>query len=253
MKPNIGGKNHVPGTYVKKRPGAAELAEQYIVGWDEERLEMKGKGTWPKEIPPTICFSREVGTGAREAADLLSERTGYRVVDKELLEHIAGKAKLSEKTVALFDERYPGKINEFLALAFGEKSFIQSDYTKHLFSSVVSIAGFGPTIFVGRGVHLLLPRDRVLGVRLISSRVYRIKRLAEALNIEEEKAENKLDQIDRQRRDFYRKVYGKKDVTPHEFDILINCDYIYEPQWAVEIIVRAFRLKFGVEIESIQP
>ena len=31
---------YVPGTYVKKRPSPAELAEQYILGWDETRLEM---------------------------------------------------------------------------------------------------------------------------------------------------------------------------------------------------------------------
>jgi len=247
----IGGVKYVPGTYVKKRPGAAELADQYIVGWDEERLEMKKKRTLPEQIPPTICFSRKIGVGALEVADLLAEKTGYRVVDREMLEHIAGKAKLTEKTVAIFDERYPGKLSEFLALAFGEKSFIQSDYTRHFFSSVVSIAGLGPTIFVGRGTHLVLPRDRVLAVRFVSSRDYRIMRLAEILDVEEEEAESKLDQIDREQSDYFKKVFGKKDLTPYEFDIVINFDYISEPQWAADIVARAFEVKFGVEMQSI--
>jgi len=33
MKPNIGGKNHIPATYVKKRAGAAELAEMNFWHW----------------------------------------------------------------------------------------------------------------------------------------------------------------------------------------------------------------------------
>jgi hypothetical protein len=242
---------YVPGTYVKKRPSAAELAEHYIVGWDQTRLEMARKDRWPDTIPPTVCFSRKIGVGALEVADDLAEKTGYRVVDREILEYIAGKAQLSEKTVALFDERYPGKLNEILLLAFGEKSFIQSDYTKHLFSVVVTIAGFGPTIFVGRGTHLLLPRDRVLAVRFIASKDHRVTRLAKILSVDEKVAESKLDQVDREQRDFFKKVYGKRDVEPSEFDLVINLDYVTVPQWAAEIVSLAFQQKFGVEAERL--
>lgn len=247
----IGGVKYIPGTYVTKIPNAAKLADQYMVGWGEERIETKKKGNSPEEIPPTICFSRKIGVGALEVADLLAEKTRYRVVDREILEHIAGKAKLSEKTVNIFDERYPGKLKEFLTLAFGEKSFIQSDYSRHLFRSVVSIAGLGPTIFVGRGTHLVLPRERVLAVRFVCSKDYRIKRLAKILNVKEEEAESKLDQIDKEQRDFFKKVYGKKDARAHEFDIVINFNYIPEPEWAKKIVARAFEVKFGVEMKSI--
>jgi cytidylate kinase len=242
---------YVPGTYVKKRPSATELAEQYILGWDEQRLEMARKERWPDTIPPTVCFSRKIGVGALEVADVLAEKTGYRVVDREILEYIASKAQLNEKTVAFFDERYPGKLNEILLLAFGEKSFIQSDYTKHLFSVVVTIAGFGPTIFVGRGTHLLLPRDRVLAVRFIASKNHRIQRLTNILNVGAEEVESKLDQVDRKQRVFFKKVYGKKDVDLSEFDIVINLDYVTQPQWGAEIVALTFRQKFGVEIERI--
>lgn len=243
---------YVPGMYAKKRPSATELAEKYILDWDEKRLEMR-RGRSPETIPPTICFSRKIGVGALEVADLLAEKTGYYVVDRELLEHIARKAKLGEKTVAYFDERYPGKINEFLCLAFGEKSFIQSDYTRHLFSSVISIAGLGPTIFVGRGTHLVLPRDQVLAVRFIASKDHRIKRLARILNVPEKEADSKLEQIDKEQRDFFKKVYGRKDARAYEFDIVINFDFILKPQWAAEIVAQAYRQKFGFEMDSIYP
>lgn len=246
MTTNIGNVKYTPGSYAKTRPGAAELAGRYIREWDEKRTGNKEKGAVIK-MPPTICFSRKIGVGALEVADILAEKIGYKVVDREILEYIANQAKLSEKTVAIFDERYPGKLSEFLSLAFGEKAFIKSDYARHLFSAVCSIAGLDPTIFVGRGAHLLLPRDRVLAVRFICSKEHRIRRLAGILDVKEQEAESKLKLIDKEQRDFFRRVYGKKDASPYEFDMAINCDYIVEPQWAAETVALAFKKKFGSE------
>jgi hypothetical protein len=245
----IGDTKRIPGTYVKKRPDAVELANKYILQWDEKRLESidKKRGV---TFPPTICFSRKIGGGALEVADILAGKLGYSVVDREILEYIAGKAKLSQKTVGIFDERYPGKLAEFLSLAFGEKAFIKSDYTRHLFGAVFSIAGLGHTIFVGRGAHLLLPRDRVLAVRIICSKEHRVKKLAGILGVEEKEAEEKLEQIDKGQRAFFKRVYGRKNASPYEFDLVINRDYIRDVGCVAEIVVRAFMGKFGDEIEK---
>ncbi len=238
----IGGIKYVPGTYAKKRPGAAEIADKYIREWDNVRLERARPG---QEILPAICFSRKIGVGALEVADILAEKLNYRVIDREIIEHIANQAELSEKTVTIFDERYPGKLNEFLAFAFGEKSFIRSDYTRHLFRAIFAAAGLAPTIFVGRGAHLVLPRDRVLAVRFICSREYRVKRLSQILKVKAKEADSKLDQIDKEQRDFFKKAYGLKDASPYEFDMVINCDYISEPEWAAELVAQAFKNKFA--------
>ena len=104
-----------------------------------------------------------------------------------------------------------------------------------------------PTIFVGRGAHLLLPRDRTLAVRCICSRENRVKRLAWILKVEEGEVDGKLDQIDREQAEFFKRVYGKKDAAPYEFDLVINCDYITKPQWAAAIVKQAFIEKFGPE------
>lgn len=242
MAIQIGGVDYTPGSYGRKRRSAAELAGQYIREWDQRRLEEK---VHKPEPAPSICFSRKIGVGALEIAEIVAPRIGYRVVDREILEHIAGQAELSEKTVALFDERYRGRVNEFLALAFGEKAFIKSDYTRNLFSAAVSIAGLAPTLFVGRGIHLLLPRDQVLAVRFIGSDAQRIRRLSGILGVPEEEVERDLPKIDREQRDFFRSVYGKKDASAYEFDLVINCDTIHDPHWAAGIVVQAFREKYG--------
>jgi hypothetical protein len=238
---------YIPGTpYPKRRRSASEMASRYVREWDEKRIEKREKEPELVEFPPTICISRKLAVGAVEIADLVAEKIGYRVVDQQILQHIATHASLSEKTVAIFDERYPGKITELVTLAFGEKAFIKSDYTKQLFSSVYAIAAFGPTIFVGRGVHLLLSREKVLVVRIISSVKSRIQRLVSLMNISKEEAAKQIRELDQQQTAFFKEVYNKKDASPYEFDLVINCDYVKEPRSVAEIILSAFKGKFGL-------
>ena len=124
-----------------------------------------------------------------------------------------------------------------------------SDYVKNLISAVFTFANMGSSIFVGRGVHLILPRDRVLSVRIICSNEYRIGRLADILDVEETEAEKLLHQIDREQRAFFKKVFGKKDASPYEFDLVIDSDFITGPAGAAEIIACAFKEKFAPELE----
>jgi cytidylate kinase len=201
-------------------------------------------------MPPTICFSRKIGVGAVEIADILAEQIGYRVIDREILEHITSEERLSVREVALFDESYPGRMGEFLSMLVGRKAFIESDYARRLIKTVIPIANFEPTIFVGRGTHLILPRDRVLAVRFICSREYRIKRLAKILNVPDGEVDKKLHELDKDQSAFFKKVYGKKDASPYEFDIVINLDHIKEPQWAARIVAQAFKEKFGAETQK---
>jgi hypothetical protein len=157
---------------------------------------------------------------------------------------------LSKKTIEFFDERYPSKMSELASMLFGEKSYIMSEYIKNLISAVFTFANMGSRIFVGRGGHLILPRDRVLAVRIICSDGYRIARLANILDVEETEAEKLLHQIDQEQRAFFQKGFGKKDASPHEFDFVINSDFITDPDGVAEVIECAFKEKFSAELKG---
>jgi hypothetical protein len=242
---------YVPGTYAKKRPDAAQLADQYIREWERRRLKMKLAKSTPEQIPPAICFSRKIGAGALEIADFLSKKIGYPVIDRQLLDHVARDKRLSQKTVAFFDERYAGKMSEFARLLFGEKAFVMSDYMRNIISTAFTFADMGGTIFVGRGIHLILPRDRVLAVRIICSDEYRRKRLAAILNLQKTETQKLLSQIDREQRNFFKKAFGKKDASPYEFDMVINADFIPDPLGAAEIVAEAFNQKFAAQLSEM--
>lgn len=228
---------YVAGRYIKDRPGSIQLADRLLEQLENQKADLKKA--------PSICFSRKIGVGALEIAIILADRINYRVVDREILEHIANKAKLSEKTAAYFDERYPGKIAELLSFLFNEKSFIQSEYSRQLFSTILAFAGTGQTIFVGRGAHLILPRNEVLAVRFICSRETRLKRLQDLMGITANEAEKELKRIDKEQREFFGKVYGKKDAPAYEFDLVINRDFIDDASAAAKIVETAFREKFS--------
>ncbi|MCD6272397.1 MAG: cytidylate kinase-like family protein [Deltaproteobacteria bacterium] len=248
MTISIKGINYVPGTYAKKKPKASILTGHYIKEWDKKQGLLKAKKR--EKLPPSICFSRKIGVGALEIADLLAEKTGYPVFEREIIEHMADDADLNKKTINFFDEHYPGKLKELAAFLFAEKSYVMSDYVRNLFRTVLSLADIESSIFVGRGTHLILPRDRVLAVRLICSREYRCRRLAAILNVDNKHVEGKLDEIDKEQRVFFKKVFHKQDASPYEFDLCINCDYIKKPQTAVDIIHSAFMEKFASDLSD---
>jgi cytidylate kinase len=241
---------YVPGTYVKKRPDAATMAGQYIQQWDQRQRKLREQEKPTRPLPPCICFSRKIGAGALEVADILAEKYGYHVYDRQILEHIVSEASLRKKTVEFFDECYPGKMNELGAMLFGEKSFVIGDYVRHLASAVYSLAETGPCIFVGRGTHLVLPRERLLAVRVISSRANRLARLAKIMGVDQQAAAGKMEPVDKEQRDFFKRAFGKKEASPYEFDLFINCDFISDPRWAAAIVAKAFEKKFGKLIKG---
>ena len=234
---------YMPGQYRKKRLSASDWTNAHIKKWTERQ----DKRNAPEDAAidhPIICFSRKVGVGALEIADIVGEKINFRVVDREILEHMAEQANLTEKTVSFFDERYPGKMAEFMAMLTKEKSFIKSDYARQLAKSLIALSNLEPTLFVGRGAHLILPRERVLAVRFICSHEFRIKRLTTELGIKKEDAETRLKQIDKEQKDFFKSIYQKKDASPYEFDLVINRDYISDADAAADIVACAYEKKF---------
>ena len=237
-------RKYTPGMYAKKKYTSSQMTEKFFREWIQTRLVEIHKNRQLPRLTYCICFSRKIGVGALEIADVLAEKSGFHVVDREILEQIALNASLELSTVEPFDERYPDAVNSFISMLFGEKSFIISDHIKHLALAIYSFADSGPTIFVGRAVHLILPREKVLAVRFISSMDYRAKRVAKILQVEEETAKKILKEKDNAQRNFFKKVFKKKEASPYEFDLVINCDYLDDSQSAADIVDKAYRSKF---------
>ncbi len=238
--------NYKPGYYGKKRLTAAAWTDAHIKKWSKKNADKKQEMEKPS-IPYSICFSRQIGVGALEIADILAEVIHYRVVDREILEHMAQDTNLAQKVIEFYDERYPGKMSELFSMLISEKTFIKSDYARQLVKTITALATAEPTIFVGRGTHLILPSNIILSIRLVGSNEYRIDRLASMMDIGKSEAETQLNTIDIEQRKFFKAVYNKKATSLDEFDMVINMDRIKGPFQAAQIVACAFEQKFGLK------
>jgi hypothetical protein len=260
MVTKVGVAEKVPKTHPHRVPGVNFLVEHYFRAWESKRLASAARADAARadaaaaadaaEIPPCMAFSRKIGVGCREIADRVALKKGCKVVDRELIEYIANQTEISEKAIAFFDERFPGYVNRTAKYLFGEKSFIDSDYARQLIGAVTGIAALEPTLFVGRGAHLILPRERVLAVRYICSDEMRIDRIAESLRISFTEAKKRLPDIDKSQRDFFRKTFGKKTASAYEFDLVINRDHFTDIDDIADIVSMAYDRKFKLTSET---
>jgi cytidylate kinase len=91
---------------------------------------------------------------------------------------------------------------------------------------------------------LLLPRDRILAGHLVGSREFRARRIARIMDIRPEAADQKIDDLDKEQGAYLKKLTGKRERPIEEFDLLINCDRVANPQGALDIVETAFRCMF---------
>ena len=237
-------KGYAPGDYGKKRMGAAAWADIHIKKWSQTPKKLPAKLP-ANAIFPCICFSRQIGVGALKIADLVAGQLPMRVVDREILEFMAREKDLTKQAVDFFDEKYPGIMSELFNMLVSEKTYLKSDYARQLAKTATVLAGMEPTIFVGRGIHLILPRESVLAVRIIADKEYRISKLSRMLGITEQTAENQLKRLDKEQADFFKAVYNSDSASPEEFDLVINKKHIKNEAEAADIVFCAFEQKFG--------
>jgi cytidylate kinase len=229
--------------YWKHKRKLNKLALEYTQNMDKEKVREKLQ-SGDIDMLPTICISRKIGVGALEFAELLSARLGFRVIDREIIEEISDRTELSRSSIATFDERYPGKIREFLGLMLGDRTFGLDAYARHLFVIACILASMENTIFVGRGIHLMLPRQKVFAIRCISSIERRARRLGASLKVSRKKAEQIMSQADAEQKEFFAKVHGKDDAAPAEFDMTVNLDYLTDINAVVDATALLFKSRF---------
>ncbi len=237
-----------PGYYGRKMMSASDWTGSQIQKWQKEEAERKNIDDFSQKN--CICLSRGIGAGALEVADFLSEKTGYRVIDKEIMEHMAKDSTLTEKIIEFYDERVPGKMKELLVALSIEKKFFKTEYIEQLAKTVTALSHTEPTIFVGRGTHLILPRHRILSVQLVCGRKRRVERLSKMLGVDNSEAEKRLATMDDEHHQFFKAIFLREKTSPDEFDLVIHMDFFDSEYQAAQIIACAFEQKFHINFQN---
>jgi cytidylate kinase len=123
-----------------------------------------------------------------------------------------------------------------------------SDYFRHLYKVMMSIAELGGVVVVGRGANFMLKRDQGFHVRVISSVPKRIQNLVDRDGMTYKEADEAVRKVDRERYDFVRSHFDQDIDDPRVYDMVLNMTYL-DVDTALELVDRGIKAKTKIVSE----
>lgn len=214
------------------------LVERQMRNWELARTQrLDAERAAGQEVADFICISRMVGAGGGGVAQAVSERLGWPLFDRELLQSMAGDDGIRKQIYASMDERDVGWCEETLR-SLMQPEFGRNDYFHRLTETVLGIARQGNAVFMGRGIDLILPRDLGLRVRLNAPSEVCVHNYAQRGRTTLEHARSEIHRLEREQSDFIRRYFRIEPSSVDRFDMLINLATI-TPRTAANLVVAA--------------
>ncbi len=178
-----------------------------------------------------ITVARQMGSAGREVGRLVSERLGYRLVWREVINQAARRGGAPEAALAVIDE---------LGLLGIQPSDAEYDaYREAVQQVILELAQEGRIVIVGRaGQAILAGRPDVLHVRLIAPADLRAQRVAGWQKIPLASARAQIRASDKYRRKYLRRFYNQDWDDPNLYDLTLNTGRL-SPGQAADLICAA--------------
>lgn len=186
---------------------------------DRKRAEEKISG--PKALSSVITISRQHGCYGAETALELQKLLGkgWVIFHREILEAIAQNTGVEQKFLEQFDEKTIPLIEEVVN-GFTKPYLNDSTYLNHLRKLLLSVAERGKVIIIGRGANFILQDG--FNIRLVGSKSLRLDNLMEINKYTKKEAEEELEEADKQRKTYIKKMFGQDVDDPLNYDLVIN-------------------------------
>lgn len=178
-----------------------------------------------------ITLGRQFGSGGRELGRRLAEKLGVEYYDKEILTAIAKHTKLSEDYVRSVVDRTP---HSLFPITVGQSFSYVSDYPLQQMNAIYQaqtdiikdMAAKSDCIIVGRCADYIL-RDskptRLFVYADMDSRVRRcIERSPAAEKLTEKEIRRQVQQLDKNRADYYEYYTDSKWGDMNNYDLCVN-------------------------------
>jgi hypothetical protein len=183
-----------------------------------------------------VAISREAGAGGGEIAQLVGQKLGWEVLDKNLLDQVADRFHLPRLMLDLVDETKSSWVYDVLGTWMDHKLVPHEKYVAFLSRVMLAAAQHGNCVFVGRGAQFLLPRDNGLAVRIIAPEKCRVERIVRQQNLSLAAAQQWMVETDRARRDFVAEHFHHAIDDPHLYDLTLNTERLEVADAAAQIL-----------------
>ncbi|MBE6726920.1 MAG: cytidylate kinase-like family protein [Ruminococcaceae bacterium] len=183
-----------------------------------------------------VTIARQYGSGGRDVGRLLSERTGLKFYDKDLITMAAQKSGMSSEALQKADEKAANSLLYTLALGssiynhgvehvnlpINDRLFVvQSEIIKELANS-----GEG-AIIVGRCAdYVLSGMENLVRVYITADFDYRVKAVMERHELSQNAARDLIVKTDKRRANYYSYYTGEKWGRADKYDLVISTDRI---------------------------
>lgn len=199
-----------------------------------------------------INIGRQIGSGGRAVAKIISDKLHINVYDKTLLKRASDQFGFSEEHFEKADEessRNPIRSLLFANLGNGgmAKNYMSNESLFAMQSDVIrQIHEQESCIFIGRCAdYTLRDSNRTLSVFLAAAQEDRIKRICDIENCSEDKARSIMADADKKRSSYYNYYTGKKWGDSSSYDICLSTTtFGYER--CADIIIELVKEKFGI-------
>ncbi|MEW5736388.1 MAG: cytidylate kinase-like family protein [Thermodesulfobacteriota bacterium] len=181
-----------------------------------------------------ITLARPFGAGGHTLGERLAKRLSFSLVEEEMVNAIAEKAKVSPEWVKSVEAERGGFlmnfINSLVSPSFFErltddsKGYLDENIYVDILGSVMQeIARESNAVIVGRGgQYFLREHPDAVHVLLTADEKHRVQFLAQKYQITEDKARQVVERGDKRRDNFYRKLKSKDFDDPSLYHLVLN-------------------------------
>lgn len=189
----------------------------------EEQLEKWKKEKKPK-YPYVITVSRESGSGGSEISRILARELGMDLMGGQIIQKVAESSKMSTKVIESLDEKAVSSLDSLVNSMFTARSISPTEYFRHLTQVILTIGKHGNAIVVGRGAHMILPKEETFRLRVIAPMEFRVKNLMASRHYTKREAEEYIKKRDGDRVAFLKKHFQVDPADPLHYDMVINTE-----------------------------
>lgn len=211
-------------------------------------------------MPATVvALSVQNGSGGYSIAHRVADSLGFRYYDWEITSEAAVRAGVSPNEV-IAAERVPGFLERMMRRlgavstvslegSFSEpspatwgmaiQSLTSDDYRQFIERVVMELADRGDAVIVGHaGQYTLRTTPGVLRVIVHGSPSIRAERVAEEQAIDLERAKENVRQSDKDRTEFFKRVYHIDWLDSGLYDLSLNTDHL-SVDFAADAVIAA--------------
>jgi cytidylate kinase len=206
-------------------PLTEKLIQRQINHWNSFRQYLADPRHESSGPPgPILTISRQAGSGGRLLARALAERLDLQLHDQSLVERVARDSKLEQSMIAELDESEMNQARLWVRGVLSQRIFMKDQYHLALIKVVTALASKGNVMFLGRGANLILKEAATLRIRLVSSYQTRMNNIMDRTGLSRPEARALLEETDRRRAEYIRKVFGEEPGQPENYDLVLNTD-----------------------------